>query len=272
MLELQASRMTWRSPTLVPVGPGADEIAERVEERVGVVVVEVARRVAQAGAARARSSVVESTMAPAASVGPSMPSVPTLATTRRRRPARERRRPARARTPDCGRPCPCRCTRTVVSPLETTHSGPPARRRAAPAPRARCAARPSRASPTTGSSMHDDVVAAARAASAAAPAIASRRPPITRRGRARQPRVAGLRRLRHARRARPRRRCATTAGGIRARRRRSARARRARRAKRAGVARPSAPTPMTLEVVADDVGDRERHDTAAGARPPAGRP
>ena len=56
---------------------GLDEIAKAIEELVAVVLVQIGARVKPA--VRARSAVARSTMAPAASVGPSMPSVPRLA-------------------------------------------------------------------------------------------------------------------------------------------------------------------------------------------------
>ena len=59
-------------------GTRADQIAETIEERVGVVVVQI-RDADSMPAAAARAIVDRSTIAPAASVGPSMPSVPMLA-------------------------------------------------------------------------------------------------------------------------------------------------------------------------------------------------
>ena len=166
-----------------------------VEKRVGVVVGEIAAGGARP-AARARASVVESTIAPAASVGPSMPSVPTLASAAGAPTAasasRQRERelliaPARARARDVDRRL---AARHDARRARQRWRRVPAPRASAPAParaladhrRRRCAARDSRA----------------LAASARAPAIASRRPPMTRASASRQPRVAGLRRLRHA--------------------------------------------------------------------------
>ena len=76
----RASDLTGRSagPDVGARRPGDDQIAERAEERMRVVARRAPRRVEADAPARARSS-SRSTIAPAASVGPSMPSVPTLA-------------------------------------------------------------------------------------------------------------------------------------------------------------------------------------------------
>ena len=62
-------------------------------------------------------------MAPAASVGPSMPSVPMLAAATCGAERGQRLAPSRTRTPDCGRPCPVPRTVTVVSPEESRTPG-----------------------------------------------------------------------------------------------------------------------------------------------------
>ena len=164
----------------MPVGPVRIEIAERREERVA----SRWRRdsgSARRGPAAARApSSSNRRCAPAASVGPSMPSVPTLARGDRPRQRRQRLGAAASANSWLRPPRAAPVTRTVVSPLEITHAGragalPPASRRArasrAPA---------SRASPTTGIGDHDRMVAPLDAAAARAPSIASRRLPITR--------------------------------------------------------------------------------------------
>ena len=226
-------------------------------------------RGARARRALRAPSVVESTIAPAASVGPSMPSVPMLASCARRGRRRAARR-ARARTPGCGRRRRCPCTRTVVSPLETTHAGPRRRRASRRAPRASHAGAASRASPTTGFVDHDDVIAARsaappRAGHRVAPAADDqRRGARDRRGSpasaspARRPR----RRRRITSRDRARIRVASPPKRVERRRARRANVRRIRHGR---------PGPDDVQVVADDVRDRER-DRRAPAHAAASRP
>src|SRR5262249_4660837 len=77
LLPQELRKKTCRSPTFVPIGP----VTTRSPSRWKNGYESCATRAAfgSSPAAAARDSVVESTIAPAASVGPSMPSVPTLA-------------------------------------------------------------------------------------------------------------------------------------------------------------------------------------------------
>ena len=65
---------------MVCVSPGADQIARRLEEGVGVVAVEKSVRLEVPSDVAFRSVWASATKAPAASVGPSSPSVPPLST------------------------------------------------------------------------------------------------------------------------------------------------------------------------------------------------
>ena len=82
-------------------------------------------------AARPASNVVGSTIAPAASVGPSMPSVPMLAAATSRPERARATAPSQARTPDCVRPCRAR------PPSPSSHRTK-SRRAGEAATRARC--------------------------------------------------------------------------------------------------------------------------------------
>ena len=79
--KFQASRIIWRSPTFVPVGPVWMRSPSAEKNRRRRCSQEIRRATTRRRCARA--SVEESTTAPAASVGPSTPSVPTLASAAR---------------------------------------------------------------------------------------------------------------------------------------------------------------------------------------------
>ena len=100
-----AASTIWRSPTLVPVGPvriRPPSASKNDHESLAC-----SARPASRPRPRARGIVSRSTRAPAASVGPSTPSVPTLAATGRATTDPPCHAPARARTPGCGRRRPC---------------------------------------------------------------------------------------------------------------------------------------------------------------------
>ena len=177
-------------------GTGANQIADPIEERVRVVVVEIASG-ARARPRRPAQMLCESTMAPAASVGPSMPSVPTLAAATSRAERGRATAPSRMRTPDCGRPCRLPVTVTVVSP-GGNHARPAAAALAMRAATSRhvLPARASRASPVTGSCDDMHVIAERFGRTSRAVDRAALRADHPCRG-ARQPRVADRRRLRH---------------------------------------------------------------------------
>src|SRR5689334_18572418 len=136
-------RATTRSATFVPVGP----VRRRspVASRSGWLSVAASARAGSTPRAAARAGVSPSTHAPAASVGPSTPSVPAARTTAGA-PARataaasasRRERPPRPPAPTC----------TVVSPPATTAAG---RDRGAAASRTAIARPASAASPRSGS-------------------------------------------------------------------------------------------------------------------------
>ena len=150
---IRRTRMTCR---VADVGAAWDRCGSRSPSRskncVGVVVVEVvARASADAGRSRARRTSSRSTMAPAASVGPSMPSVPMLAAATSRPSAPKRRRhrerelliaAALARAGHRHRRFTRRRSRRPDAAVDRARRAPRARR-AAPAT--------SRASPVTGS-------------------------------------------------------------------------------------------------------------------------
>ena len=214
-------------------------------------------------------SVVESTTAPAASVGPSTPSVPTLASAAAPGSEASERDAPQARIPGCARRGRCPVTRTVVSPLEIDTERTPAlaarrrsRRDARRAAVARLADHRRRRRRRRDSR--------ARRASAAAPAIASRRPPMTRAA-ARCSRGSPGFGVSGTLAARPRARDASTTGrGIRvAPPNRSSTSSASANVRRIGNGRPRSDD---AQVVADDIGDRERRATraavAAASRPP----
>ncbi len=101
-------------------GAGLDQIAGGFEKMIRVVVSQ-GTRPRPRPRAWARAIVVPSAIAPAASVGPSVPSVPALRITTSRNPAISMRRPAQI--PDCGRPVLVPRMVTVVSPPEITQAG-----------------------------------------------------------------------------------------------------------------------------------------------------
>ena len=188
------TRMARKSLTLVRVGPGDDRVAERLEQRVGVVVGERARA-GRGRARRARARVSGVTSAPAAGLA----AVDAVGVAGQRPDAGQRRRApprGRAGTRRCARPGPCR----APSPWSRRPTGA---RRAAAADgrtrrrRGRCPPSPCRPPPPRPRARRRGSAASPPppAPTSAAASSDSRGVAISRVSAVREPRIARLRRL-----------------------------------------------------------------------------